>query len=123
VQLDKTTNLLATPNCPETYSAYFIDGTAPTATCDHPNGDTRNIFQKLLGLGENQKPPAPAPVSNSPQQNGSAPLAPGQMAGGQPPNPQAPPDQSKKKKGFWGKIFGGGDKSDKDKNRPPQQEQ
>ncbi|HUB53475.1 MAG TPA: transglycosylase domain-containing protein [Terracidiphilus sp.] len=51
VELDKTSNLLADSACPDDYTAAFLDGTAPTDTCDHPP-DHRNIFQKILGLGK-----------------------------------------------------------------------
>lgn len=50
VNLDKMTNLLADAACPDDYTAAFLDGTAPTDTCDHPP-DHRNIFQKIFGLG------------------------------------------------------------------------
>ena len=50
VSLDKTTNLLADETCTDDYSAAFLDGTAPTDTCDHPP-DKRNLFQKIFGLG------------------------------------------------------------------------
>ncbi|MGB6191319.1 MAG: PBP1A family penicillin-binding protein [Terracidiphilus sp.] len=50
VSLDKATNLLSDAACPDTYDAAFLDGTAPTDTCDHPP-DHRNIFQKIFGLG------------------------------------------------------------------------
>jgi penicillin-binding protein 1B len=50
VNLDKVTNLLADGSCPDDYSAAFLDGTAPTDTCDHPP-DRRNIFQKIFGIG------------------------------------------------------------------------
>ncbi len=51
VTLDKATNLLADPACPDDYTAAFLDGTAPTDTCDHPT-DHRNILQKIFGLGK-----------------------------------------------------------------------
>ena len=51
VTLDEMTNLLADASCPDDYTAAFLDGTAPTNTCDHPP-DNRNIFQKLFGLGK-----------------------------------------------------------------------
>jgi penicillin-binding protein 1B len=51
VSLDQVTNLLADSTCPEDYTAAFLDGTAPTDTCDHP-ADHRNIFQKIFGLGK-----------------------------------------------------------------------
>src|ERR1700678_2303272 len=38
VQLDKTTNLLAPPPCPETYTAAFIAGTEPNQPCDQTAG-------------------------------------------------------------------------------------
>lgn len=50
VSLDQNTNLLADEACPNSYNAAFLDGTAPTDTCDHPP-DKRNIFQKIFGLG------------------------------------------------------------------------
>ena len=53
--LDKNTNLLADGACPDDYTAAFLDGTAPTDTCDHKGlgGDEhRNIFQKIFGLGK-----------------------------------------------------------------------
>jgi penicillin-binding protein 1B len=52
VSLDKVTNLLADAACPDDYDAAFLDGTAPTETCDHP-ADHRNILQKIFGLGKN----------------------------------------------------------------------
>jgi penicillin-binding protein 1B len=51
VSLDKATNLLADPSCPDDYTTAFLDGTAPTDTCDHPP-DHRNILQKIFGLGK-----------------------------------------------------------------------
>jgi penicillin-binding protein 1B len=57
ISIDKTTNLLADETCPDDYNAAFLDGTAPTETCDHKglNGeDHRNIFQKIFGIGKPQ---------------------------------------------------------------------
>jgi penicillin-binding protein 1B len=53
--LDKSTNLLADGACPDDYTAAFLDGTAPTDSCDHKGigGDEhRNILQKIFGLGK-----------------------------------------------------------------------
>ncbi|MGO8758762.1 MAG: transglycosylase domain-containing protein [Terracidiphilus sp.] len=55
ITLDKTTNLLADASCPDDYTAAFLDGTAPTDTCDHrgmDGQDHRNIFQKIFGMGK-----------------------------------------------------------------------
>jgi len=50
VQIDKASNLLSNVTCPDAFTAAFLDGTAPTDTCDHPP-DKRNLLQKLFGLG------------------------------------------------------------------------
>jgi penicillin-binding protein 1B len=55
ITLDRVTNLLADSACPEDYSAAFLDGTAPTETCDHKGmggDDHRNILQKIFGTGK-----------------------------------------------------------------------
>ncbi|HWC20269.1 MAG TPA: PBP1A family penicillin-binding protein [Terriglobales bacterium] len=117
VSLDKITNYIATPVCPNDYPAAFIAGTEPTQTCEMTAGDQRNFFQKLLGVGP--KPPTPVPVSNPAQ--GQTPLS-------SPPPPPATQastngangeDESKKKKGFFGKLFGAMKGDNKDQN-PPQ---
>jgi penicillin-binding protein 1B len=51
VNIDKTTNLLPDGACPETYTAAFLEGTAPTDTCSHPP-DRRTLLQKIFGLGK-----------------------------------------------------------------------
>jgi penicillin-binding protein 1B len=51
VAIDKASNLLSDAACPDSYDAAFLDGTAPTDTCDHPP-DKRNILQKIFGLGK-----------------------------------------------------------------------
>jgi penicillin-binding protein 1B len=118
VRLDKVTNLLADASCPQDYDAVFLDGTAPTQTCDQSAGDQRNLFQKLFGIGKqtavapvtpvNGMPALPAPSVGS--QAAAAPPQPG-------PAPPPPDEQKKKKKGFFAKLFGG--KGDND-NKPQQ---
>ncbi len=51
VSLDKNTNLLSDAACPDDAEVAFLDGTAPTDTCDHPP-DKRNFLQKLFGMGK-----------------------------------------------------------------------
>jgi penicillin-binding protein 1B len=48
VQIDKATNMLSDPSCPDSYSAAFLAGTAPIETCDHP-AEHRNLLQKIFG--------------------------------------------------------------------------
>lgn len=124
VQLDKATNLIADATCPDSYTAAFLDGTQPTDTCDHANGDQRNLFQKIFGLG--QRPVAPAPLqAQQPAPQPARPMTP-------PPNPapgiaannQETAQQPKKKRGFWSRLFGGGKKDDQQQQQqqqaPPQ---
>jgi penicillin-binding protein 1B len=110
IQVDKITNLPADDSCPDRYQAYFIDGTVPAATCDHPDGQDRNFFQKMFGIGGH-------PEQVLPPVNPNEPLVPNTLPPGQPtaanPNQPAPPPQpapevKQKKKGFWKRIFGGG---------------
>ena len=77
VQLDKTSNLLATPSCPETYYSMFIEGTEPKDRCDQSGSP--GIFTRIFGGGNESAAPPPA--------------------GGQ-------ATDEKKKKGIFGKILG-----------------
>jgi hypothetical protein len=62
VQLDKVTNLLATPACPQTYTAAFIVGTEPTSTCDQGSG-AKGVLSRIFGLGNQQaEPPQNGPA-------------------------------------------------------------
>ena len=83
VQLDKVTNLLATPACPETYTAAFIAGTEPNQTCDQATG-VKGFFSRVFGLGAEK--PLPPPPAGTPD--------------------AANEDPNKKKKSFFGKIVG-----------------
>ncbi len=56
VQLDKVTNLLATPACPQTYTSAFIVGTEPTSTCDQ-GGGVKGALSRIFGLGNQQAEP------------------------------------------------------------------
>jgi penicillin-binding protein 1B len=85
VQLDKVTNRLATPTCPDDYVSAFVAGTEPRDTCDQQGGAT-GFFSRLFG--GRQAVAAPTQAALGPD--------------GQP----APDDPNKKKKGFFGKIAG-----------------
>jgi len=76
VQLDKATNRLATPACPDDYTAAFVAGTEPRETCDQ-GGGVVGFFNRMFG--------------------GSKPVAP-TLANGQ------EPEDPRKKKGLFGKI-------------------
>ncbi len=126
VNLDKATNLLADASCPDDdYTASFLDGTQPTDTCDHSNGDQRNLFQRIFGLG--QKPgnpvPVPTPSTTPPQMQPASPAlqATGTATGAQNPPAQLEPTP-KKKRGFFSRLFGGG-KKDEQQQQSQQQPQ
>ena len=126
VRIDKVTNLLADASCPVDYDVAFLDGTAPTDTCDRENGE-RTLMQKLFGIG---KQTAVAPGIPGVSQPGSSAVqaAPPRTVN---PAPAAPPaaaaaqnqQQPKKKKGFFGRVFGAIKGSDDDgkENFQPQQ--
>jgi penicillin-binding protein 1B len=99
VQLDKATNRLATPTCPDDYTSAFVAGTEPRDTCDSQEG-MKGFFSRMFG---GDKPVQPQQA---------------QAANGQDPN--NPPDP-KKKKGLFGKIAGifKDDKSSAPVSKPP----
>jgi penicillin-binding protein 1B len=107
VQLDKLTNLLATPSCPETYSAAFIVGTEPTTTCDQGSG-IKGFFSRIFGGGDKALPPQTSAGANVPRPPDSSTQD----------DPNSPSAESKKKKGLFGKIAGIF-KDDKSSNPPP----
>jgi penicillin-binding protein 1B len=122
VRLDKVTNLLADANCPQDYDAVFLDGTAPTQTCDQNEGDQRNVFQKLFGIGKQATVSPGTPVNGMPalpaQQTGSQAAAAATQPG---PAPPPPDEQKKKKKGFFAKLFGKGGDDNKQQQADPAQ--
>src|ERR1700716_587929 len=88
VQLDKTTNRLATPACPDDYVAAFVAGTEPRETCDQQGG-VAGFFSRVFGLGGPKALPPPVSQAANQQQADSS-----------------QGDSSKKKKGILGKIAG-----------------
>lgn len=109
VQLDKVTNRLATPSCPDDYTIAFVAGTEPRDTCDQSGGGVQGFFSRIFGgKSESALPPS---TTNGPTQ---------ETAGG---NQQAgdgvqSEEAVKKKKGFFGKLAGvfkgDGNKGDKE---------
>jgi len=103
-QIDKVTNKLATPSCPQTYTVAFIEGTEPKETCEQAFTDNRGVFSRILGIGSPPAPP-PSPTTNGAVQSTPATPVNGESAGTQAANQPEQPQQ--KKRGFWGRLFGG----------------
>ena len=103
VQLDKVTNRLATPSCPDTYTIAFISGTEPHDTCDQ-SGGVAGFFSRIFG-GNSEKVLPPPTASGNPQAAGGV----------------QPEEGVQKKKGFFGKLAGvfKGESGSHDKNTPP----
>jgi penicillin-binding protein 1B len=118
VHLDKVTNLLADASCPSDYDAVFLDGTAPTETCDQSAGDQRSVFQKIFGLGKQTTVAPPGQPVNGLQALPPNPAG-SQAAAAPPPPEQQQEQQPKKKKGFFSRLFGGKGDSDKQQQPPP----
>ncbi len=105
VELDKITNRLATPSCPDTYTIAFVAGTEPRDTCDQ-SGGVQGFFSRIFGGNSEKALPPPTAAGNS-----------GPAAGVQ------SEEEARKKKSFFGKIvdvFKGDSGSQKtnDKNTP-----
>jgi penicillin-binding protein 1B len=113
VRIDKATNRLSTPACPDAYAVAFIAGTEPRETCEN----SKNIFQKIFGFISPGQTDASQVHVTSPGQPPAMPPQ-NQAVGAVAQNAQ-PPKDDKKKKGFFGKIGGlfKGDDKDKDKSQ------
>jgi penicillin-binding protein 1B len=94
VQLDKITNRLATPSCPDDYTIAFVSGTEPRENCDQGNGGVQGFFSRIFGGNSEKALPPPTTNGNQPGTNGV------QSSNG------PAEEESKKKKGFFGKIVG-----------------
>jgi len=121
VRIDKATNRLSTPACPQAISVAFISGTEPMETCEQQPSEHRSLFQRLVGSAPAPALPPPGQtvvIKRSPSDSAVVQSAPAESL-------PAPPAQAKKKKGFFGKIAGifkGGDsdQSGKSQSQPSQ---
>ncbi len=112
LKLDKVTNQIATPSCPDDYTVAFIAGTEPKQTCEQSLGDHRGFFTRIFGLGAPQVA-APPPNTNGPVQPAAIPS--GQPANGD-SNQAEQAQQKKKKRGFFSRLFGKGEHGDEEQN-------
>jgi penicillin-binding protein 1B len=115
--IDKTTDLLVDSTCPSnSFYVAFLDGTAPVNTCSQMGENPQNFIQKLFGIGGNKS----TPDATAPPATTGAPVV--RTPPNAPPNGNAPdstqPPAPQKKKNFFQKIFGGGDKNKEPKPQP-----
>ncbi len=61
VQLDKITNRLATPACPDDYTIAFVAGTEPHDTCDQASR-VQGFFSRIFLAARNEDCRLPAPT-------------------------------------------------------------
>jgi penicillin-binding protein 1A len=102
---------------PSVYTEYFVRGTQPDETCDvHAS---TSIFGRLAGWVGGASPTTPTQdraVARSPDRVEEPAAA---QAAGRAEEPTATAEEApKKKRGFWGRVFGRGDKNDEKKPRP-----
>jgi hypothetical protein len=111
LEIDPASGELATPACTGTITEFFIKGTEPTKVCHlHYRGEP----EKLAAA-----PAVPAPAAE-PEHVAALPTEPAPIPSAvaatpvppvtvpTKPLPPAQPAEPPKKKGFWGRIFGGG---------------
>lgn len=121
--IDTVTRDVITPACPTndpTEVDYFIDGTQPQNVCGShgPNLSPAGVFSKALGLFHLGKaaPPPPPPQAARSGQPSPARSAQAQRSRTAVADPTVQPKPQKKKKGFFGRLFGalggGGSQSD-----------
>jgi penicillin-binding protein 1B len=110
VQLDKATNRLATPTCPDDYTAAFVTGTEPRETCDQ-QGAVAGFFSRFFGGSPKVLPPPNQAANGTNAQN---------QPNEGPQNGQ-PTQDPQRKKGLFGKIAGifKDDKSSTQPSKPP----
>lgn len=109
--VDVATHEVITPACPTndpTEVDYFIDGTQPQNVCGShgPNLSPAGVFTKALGIFHlgRVNPPPPPPAQPTTVQRTWQSSSSGQAAGADPQT--APAVHKKKKKGFFGRLFG-----------------
>ena len=117
VRIDKTTNLLADASCPgNSFSAAFLDGTAPPNSCSQMTESPQTLIQKLFGLGGSHSTPQPNAQPGPPATPPATPTAQKTPPDGNAPDTTQPTPP--KKKGFFRKLFGGGDDKNKQQQQP-----
>jgi 1A family penicillin-binding protein len=100
------------------YTDYFVRGKQPTEVC--PLHEVHGFFDRVAGMfGKDGEQPVSAEAVGLPSSDPAARPTTGVVAGGTVPDGQRAvgPEEPKKKRGFWSKVFGRGqDRDDRDKD-------
>ena len=108
------------------YTEFFVKGTQPTELCPlHPSSSFMDRVAGMFGGGDSHKPVRAEDTGIPPGQTGTAgahqPAAPAGEVRQEPAPPEPSTEAPPKKRGFWARVFGKGDKkSDQNsKDQPP----
>jgi 1A family penicillin-binding protein len=101
------------------YTEYFLKGTTPTEICPlHPSP---SFIDRLAGIfGKDSPPPTPADAAALPAPPSSPVIPPPVATSGTVSEPAASVEPPQKRRGFWARVFGKGDKKEdqKKENNP-----
>ena len=100
------------------YTDYFVRGKQPTDVC--PLHEGHGFFDRVAGMfGKDGEQPVAAETAGLPPTDPAARPTSGVVTGGTLPDEQraGAPEEPKKKRGFWSKVFGRKDKDDRDKDK------
>jgi 1A family penicillin-binding protein len=109
------------------YTEYYVSGTQPKTICDlHPSPSFMDRLAGLFGSGPPGVPISAAEIGLPPARTGTgttgvaARPAPAPEVRSQDPKEEPTAEEPKKKRGFWGRLFGKGDKKaeKKDEKKP-----
>ncbi len=106
------------------YTEYFVKGTQPTDLC--PLHEQRSFMDAIASVFGKETGPRPLPVDatglpmpTAPASTTGSPAPPGGSATAPGTAEEAP---AQKKRGFWSRIFGGGDKNQSEEDRRKEEE-
>ena len=100
IQIDPESGMPATPQCPKTINEFFISGTEPVGSCPLHGG--ANMDNTNVSGWDTAQPGAPRPPTGK---TAIPSASPDQTTAQAEPSDPANPQEPKKKKGFFGRIF------------------
>jgi hypothetical protein len=101
------------------YTEYFVKGTQPTALCPlHPDTSFMDRLAGVFGGGDHPETAVKADEAGLPPEHtgtsgASRPVSAVPALGAEEPEKASDADDSPKKRGFWGRLFGKGGSDDK----------